>query len=204
MVGAGAPVAFACSYRRGFIEDIEAQAHEFLDGAEELFARAPVRRARLHVAPDFMPPSHVIVHLADRPFLARLTALDLAGALLGNDGLQALLVSPWLHGLTSLGLRECQISDRGVRALAQWPFLTRLTRLDLSHNEIGPPGVRLLARSLEVRAAGGDPSRLVSLPLHGNPLGQAGRRAVHSSPLLTRAAELPPAERLGRPAPNEY
>ena len=146
-----------------------------------------------------MPPSHVIVHLADRPFLARLTALDLAGALLGNDGLQALLVSPWLRGLTSLGLRECQISDRGVRALAQWPFLTRLTRLDLSHNEIGPPGVRLLARSLEVRAAGGDPSRLVSLPLHGNPLGQAGRRAVHSSPLLTRRGRVAARRTAGPP-----
>ena len=142
--------------------------------------------------------------LADCPSLARLVALDLSGNFLGSDGLQSLLASPWLTRLTALDLRECRVSDRGVRALAQWPHLTRLTRLDLSHNEIGPAGVRLLARSLEVRATGGDAPRLRSLPLHGNPLGEAGRRAVHSSPLLLRAAELPAAERLSRRAPKEY
>ncbi len=197
-------VAFSWEYRRGFVEAVEAEAETFLDGAETLFGRAPVRRARLHWPPWPRFTSSIVPRLADCPSLACLTALDLSGNFLGSDGLQSLLASPWLTRLTALDLRKCRISDRGVRALAQWPQLTRLTRLDLSHNEIGPPGVRLLARSLEGRAIGGEPPRLRSLPLHGNPLGEAGRRAVHSSPLLIRAAELPAVERLGRRAPKEY
>jgi len=197
-------VAFGWEYSRGFVETVEAEAETFLDGAETLFGRAPVRRVRLHWPPWLRFTSSVVPRLADCPSLARLTTLDLSGNFLGSDGLQSLLASPWLTHLTALDLRECRISDRGVRALAQWPFLTWLTRLDLSHNEIGPPGVRLLARSLEVRATGGDAPRLRSLPLHGNPLGEAGRRAVHSSPLLIRVAELPPADRPFSRAPKRY
>ena len=195
--------AISGAYCRGFIEGVAARAEAFLDVAEELFRRAPVRQVRLHW--DRFPRSTASLtpRLADCPALARLTALDLSGNLLGSDGLQSLLASPWLSRLNSLDLRECRISDRGVRALAQWPHLTRLTRFDLSRNEIGPPGVRLLARSLEVWATRGDAPLLRSLPLHGNPLGEAGRRAVLSSPLLARAADLPPWEGIGRAAPRK-
>ena len=196
-------VAFAWDYGRGFIEAVEARAEAFLDGADELFRRAPVRRVRLHWDHSPSAAASLTPRLADCPALARLTGLDLSGNFLGSDGLQSLLASAWLTRLTSLDLRECRISDRGVRALALWPYLAQLTRLDLSHNEIGAAGVRLLARALEVRATGGDGPRLRSLPLQGNPLGEAGRRAVLSSPLLTRAADLPPRERIGRGSPDK-
>lgn len=130
--------ASSWSYERGFIEEVEAEAGAFLDGAEELFLRAPVRRVRLHWERGSLLASSYIPRLADCAPLNRLNHLDLSGNILGSDGLQALLVAAPLTGLTSLSLRECQIGDRGARALAQSPLLTQFTWLDLSHNEIGP------------------------------------------------------------------
>ncbi len=197
-------VAFAWAFHRGFLEWVQVRPDKFLNGVNELFGRAPIRQVHLHEDVYTLLGAHRMAQLADCHFLIRLTGLDLSGNFVGRDGLQPLLVSPWLGGLTSLGLRQCQISDRGVRALAAWPHLTRLTHLDLGHNGIGPAGVRALARALETWATNGDPPRLRSLPLHGNPLGESGRRAVHSSPLLVRASSLPAAERLSRRAPKEY
>jgi hypothetical protein len=109
-----------------------------------------------------------------------------------------LLIAAPLIGLASLSLRECQIGDRGARALAQSPLLTQLEQLDLRDNEIGPGGVRSLALSLDERPLKGDPWRLRELLLEGNPLGEAGRRAVRASRVLGRAAGLPPPERTRR------
>jgi Leucine Rich repeat len=184
----------------GFIDEVEAEAQSFLDGAEELFRRAPVRRVQLHWGGPRLLATFFVPRLGESSVLERLHGLDLSGNLLGSDGLQALLASPRLGGLTSLGLRECRIGDGGVRALAHSPLLGQLTRLDLSHNEIGPGGVRALARALEVRSAAGDPPRLCDLRLHGNPFGEAGWRAVLASPALRRIAELPPSSmRRGAP-----
>ncbi len=113
-------VASKGTFRRGFIEDVEAKAQAFLDGAEGLFRQVPVRRVRLrwgwggpHVLWTYYVPL-----LAERSGVERLRGLDLSGNVLGNESLQALLVSPRLGRLTELSLRECQIGDRGVR---RWP-----------------------------------------------------------------------------------
>ena len=59
--------AFAWDYGRGFIEGVEARAEAFLDGADELFRRAPVRHVRLHW--DRLPSSaaSLTLRLADCP-----------------------------------------------------------------------------------------------------------------------------------------
>jgi Leucine Rich repeat len=157
-----------------------------------------VRRVHLHWERGPLLACSYVPRLADCAFLKRLNHLDLSDNILGSDGLQALLVATPLTGLTSLSLRECQIGDRGARALAQSPLLTQLTWLDLSHNEIGPGGVRVLAQTLEGRRLKGGPSPLRELLLQGNPLGDAGRRAVLASRVLSRAAHLPPPERTWR------
>jgi uncharacterized protein (TIGR02996 family) len=191
-------VASSWSYERGFIEEVEAEAGAFLDGADELFGWAPVQRVRLHWERGPLLACSYTPRLADCTPLKRLNHLDLSGNVLGSDGLQTLLVAAPLTGLTSLSLRECQIGDRGARALANSPLLMQLTRLDLSQNEVGPGGVRVLAQALEARPLKGGPSRLRELLLQGNPLGEAGRRAVLASPVLSRAANLPPPERIKR------
>jgi uncharacterized protein (TIGR02996 family) len=190
--------ASSWSYERGFIEEVEAEAGPFLDGAKTLFRRTPVRRVRLHWERKPLLAASYVPRLAGCPFLNRVNHLDLSGNVLGSDGLQALLVAAPLTGLSSLSLRECQIGDRGARALAQSPLLTQLTWLDLGHNLIGPGGVRALAQALEERRLNGEPSRLHELLLHGNAFGEAGRRAVLASPVLSRAANLPPPERIKR------
>jgi uncharacterized protein (TIGR02996 family) len=191
-------VAASCAFARGFIEEVEAEAGAFLDGAAELFRQAPVRRVRLHWERGPLLASSHVPRLADCAPLNRLNHLDLSENILGSDGLQALLVAAPLTGLTSLSLRECQIGDRGARALAQSPLLTQLAWLDLRDNEIGPRGVRALADALEGRRLKGGPSRLRELLLLGNPLGEAGRRAVLASRVLSRAASLPLPERTRR------
>jgi uncharacterized protein (TIGR02996 family) len=187
--------AASCAFERGFIEEVEAEAGAFLDGAEELFRQTPVQRLRLHWERGAPFASSYIPRLADCASLNRLSHLDLSGNLLGSDGLQALLVAAPLTGLASLSLRECQIGDRGARALAQSPLLMQLEWLDLGDNEIGPGGVRALAEALDGRRLEGGQRRLRDLLLQGNPLGEAGRRAVLASRVLSRAAKLPPPER---------
>jgi uncharacterized protein (TIGR02996 family) len=197
-------VVASCAFARGFVEEVEAEAGAFLDGAAELFRQAPVRRVRLHWERGPLLASSHIPRLGDCVSLNRLNHLDLSENILGSDGLQALLVAAPLTGLTSLSLRECQIGDRGARALAQSPLLTQLAWLDLSHNEIGPAGVRALAQTLEERRLKGGRRGLRELCLQGNPLGDAGRRAVLASHALCRTANLPPLERTKRGLSKRY
>ena len=185
-------------YQRGFIDEVEADAGRFLDGATALFRKAPIRRVRIRWERGPAFACSYAPRLADCDSLKRLNHLDLSGNSLGSDGLQALLVAAPLTGLTSLSLRECQIGDRGARAFAQSPLLTQLERLDLRDNEIGPGGVRSLALTLDERPSKGGQWRLRELLLEGNPLGEAGRRAVRASHVLSRTAGLPPPERTRR------
>ena len=187
--------ASSWSYERGFIEEVGAEVGAFLDGSEDLFRQSPVRRARLHWEHRPLIIASHIPRLADCNGLRRLSRLDLSGNFLGSDGLEALLVAAPLIRLTSLSLRECQIGDRGARALAQSPLLARLTTLDLSGNDIGPGGVRSLVESLEGLRLKHGRNRLRELFLQGNPLGDAGRRVVLASRVLSRAARLSPPER---------
>jgi uncharacterized protein (TIGR02996 family) len=190
--------ATSWSYERGFIEEIGAEAGAFLDGADDLFRQAPLRHVRLNWERGPLFASSYVPRLADCASMSRLNRLDLSGNVLGSDGLEALLVAAPLTGLTSLSLRECQIGDRGARTLAQSLLLTQLTSLDLSDNEIGPGGVRALAQALEGRRLKYGQGRLRELFLEGNPLGDAGRRVVLASRVLSRAAHLPPPERTKR------
>jgi len=108
--------AASCAFERGFIEEVDADAGRFLDGADALFRQTPLRRVRLRWERGPLFASSYVPRLADCAPLNRLNHLDLSENILGSDGLQALLVAAPLTGLTSLSLRECQIGDRGARA----------------------------------------------------------------------------------------
>jgi uncharacterized protein (TIGR02996 family) len=121
-------------------------------------------------------------------WLPQLTALDLSGNLLGEQGLRMfagspavaalqeldlsaneatpdavadLVRSPHLAGLRSLALRESAIHADVAEILAQTPSLAGLTSLDVSHNRIGLAGVRNLAESPHLH-------RLTALDLTNN------------------------------------
>jgi uncharacterized protein (TIGR02996 family) len=180
-----------CRFHRGFIEEIEVGIQKLLACADDLFQRVPLRRLNLMLTPrENWEKVYEVRLLVECPALTRLVNLDLSGNGIGSDGVQALAVSPYLTRLTTLNLSQCRIGDRGARALAESPLLSRLVDLDLSDNDIGPGGVRALARALEAQAATGEAPRLRRLLLQGNPIGEAGRRAVRASPLLRRATNL--------------
>jgi uncharacterized protein (TIGR02996 family) len=84
-----------------------------------------------------------ITALFDNPLLSTVTALDLAGTVLGT-GTHSLASSPHLRRLLSLKLSSCPFSDFGVKALARAPFAANLVRLNLQRCEIGPGGFAAL------------------------------------------------------------
>jgi uncharacterized protein (TIGR02996 family) len=182
-------------YRRGFIEQVAADGQTFLDHARTLFEAAPVRAVRLRGAGPVIGPLAMCPYLArltalelrgsyhdaigpagarelaQSPFVAGLTALDLPQNNLGAAGAAALAASPFLAAVTSLSLRQNGVRTEGVRALAGSPLFAHLTRLDLSDNHIGADGVTALV-------SGPPPKALRALSLSFNyhavfPLGHA-------------------------------
>src|SRR5262249_33224492 len=143
-------------FERGFLIEIEIlNVDQFLPGAAELFARAPVRRARLRGWVNLFP-------LTNSPHLARLATLDLSHSQmtlsLGHP-------APCRHveQLTTLILRSIDLDNEAAQALAESERLPRLTHLDLGYNRISDAGARALAES--PHRAG-----LLHLNLHGNPI----------------------------------
>ncbi len=179
------------TFRRGFIEGVSAEAHRFVEVAEQLFRRAPVRHVRLFWPGTEQPyeRARFVATVAAAPQLARLRSLDLSTCFIGSDGVRALAVCEYLGGLESLDLANNGIGRAGARALAGAPWLGKLTFLDLSRNDIDPSAVRALATGLDVLEQTGA-LRLQELYLFENPLRQAGRRVVQASAVLRRVARL--------------
>jgi uncharacterized protein (TIGR02996 family) len=178
-------------FDRGFIESVVAEAHMFVEIAAELFRRHPVRHVRLTWRPD--DPTYergrYMQTIAGLQQLARLRSLDLKETHIGSDGVRALAVSEYLGNLFSIDLSNNGIGRAGIRALVEAPWLANVTLLNLSGNEIDPPAARALAAGLEALERNGQ-LRLEEVYLLLNPLGQAGRRAVHDSGTLSPIAKL--------------
>jgi uncharacterized protein (TIGR02996 family) len=178
------------TFRRGFVEEVAADAHALVGGADTLFRLAPLRHLRLYWAGDtpherarFMPA------VAGCAQLSRLCSLDLSNNYLQSDGARALAASEHLAGLTTLDLSGNHVGDGGARALAAAPWLGGVIDLRLGGNDVGPAGARALAEGLDRLEAAGH-LRLRSLDLRGNRLGDAGLRAVRASRALRRVARL--------------
>jgi uncharacterized protein (TIGR02996 family) len=129
------------TFVRGLIEKVETDARCFLDCAEELFRRAPVRALKL------MAWEEGVEELAARPELARLRELDLSENGLGDAVAEILGASPYVSGLRRLDLGGNRIEEAGAIALANSPHLANLTELRLDYNTIGVAGGWALARS---------------------------------------------------------
>jgi uncharacterized protein (TIGR02996 family) len=187
----------SCVFRRGFIDEVSLDAGAFLERAPLLFARVPIRTARLGRAADLIVELAYSVHLerltglalpsgpgalgptgawylADSPHLAGLRSLDLATNALGDEGVALLAGARGLPNLVSLNLRGNLVTDAGAEMLAASPNLPALKILDLSENRIGLGGVETLLGA----------RRFETVNLHGN-----GTTAAMLA-VLTRAGKL--------------
>ncbi len=125
--------------------------------------------------------------LADSPFLAGLTALDVSGNDIGEPGVAAVVRSPSMRRLRAFRVSNNHIGDAGVAALAASPLIARVLtadpKLELHANDIGPAGAKALAACPALAAC-------TDLNLTGNYLGDAGITALLSSPHLGRLKTL--------------
>ena len=116
--------------------------------------------------------------LADCPHLACLTALGLAGARVGDTGINALMGSPFLRSLRSLAAGN-RVTNKGAAALAEAPSLAALRKLWLSGNwKIGPAGAEALASSEHL-------ANLEDLSLEHTSIGTKGALALARSACLS-------------------
>jgi hypothetical protein len=121
--------------------------------------------------------------LADSPFFAGLTALDVSGNDIGETGVTAVVASRSMARLRTFRVNNNHIGDVGTAALAGSPLIARMLRadpkLEMRANAIGPTGAAALAACPALAAC-------ASFDLTGNYLGDAGVAALLRSPHLGR------------------
>jgi uncharacterized protein (TIGR02996 family) len=191
-------------FRRGFVDEIEAEGETLIESGHELFAAAPIRAVRLPDEEDF-------AGLARCKHLLRLRSIDLtASGLSRNFGPARLFQSRYLANLTTLlacGYDDnCHLDVAGIRGIVGSKYLGNLKHLDVGANWFGPKGtVELLKAtnlaSLErldfhgvgmedegAMALAGTPwlARLRQLDLVSNSIGERGARALLESPFLDK------------------
>jgi uncharacterized protein (TIGR02996 family) len=202
------------TFRRGFVEGVEASGEWSVNNGEWVFDQYPIREMRIR----YMNPSQVAV-LTEWPQLRRLRELDLGGSPLGRAGLERVLTCPHLQELRTLDLTSTLLSINGTRWLFSGPGLEagvpaaplafpRLETFDLSDNVLGDPDLRALITSPfapqlhtfrmtgrrtpfvdklhahRVAILAGSRWRLRSLDLSDQAIGDAGLGALAASPLV--------------------
>lgn len=160
-------------FRRGFVEVAWLHATKLLQRGAELFSLAPLREIKVRHTAGLLPA------VAASPFLARLTALNLAEEGMGDEGVRALAASPYLEQLAALDLGSNNLSDDGVAQLANSSSLRHLLCLRLSLNHIRDNGALALAATPYLGA-------LETLNLYENLIGDRGAVALARSPRMTR------------------
>lgn len=117
--------------------------------------------------------------LADSPFFAGLTALDVSGNDINDLGVRAVVASKSMARLQTFRVHNNPIGDAGAAALASSPLLERMTKADgnlvLRGCAIGPTGGEALAASPALR-------NCTALDLSDNYLGDRGVCALLTSP----------------------
>jgi hypothetical protein len=165
------------TFHRGLVEKVTLTAKVFVDRAEELFRRAPLRMVEV-----WSVDAPLLRRLLALPHLARLQGLVLPGGM-RHAGAQVLAQTPSLAGLRALDLRGNPLGVRGMQELADSPYLTQLTHLSLEGTALRDDGVGVLAESPRF-------ATLMVLDLRGNRMTVRGLRALAASPHLKRLTRL--------------
>lgn len=128
-----------------------------------------------------------VTALAESPFFAGLTDLDLGRNEVNDAGVRALVASRSLLRLSGLNLAENLIGDAGVAALVGSPLFRRMLardgRIDLRKNMIGAAGAGALAASPDL-------ARATALDLENNYLGDRGAVVIAASPWAKNLKQL--------------
>ncbi len=165
-------LATGCVFNRGFVEEVNITARQFMRSAPELFAAAPIRHVHLFDVSDGLPA------VVQSPYMSRLAALTVHAQHTGEPLARAVARSEHLARLKRLALTKNRLGDDAAEQLAHSPHLANLEELDLSENEIGETGGRALSASQHL-------GQLRSLELRDNRLGPAGAEALAGSDRLT-------------------
>jgi uncharacterized protein (TIGR02996 family) len=118
-------------FRRGFVEQVQMKARQFVKEARWLLNLAPVRG--LYV--DHPTLDDVRVLLASK-HIRRITQLNLDFAKLNDDGMSLLAEAPNLSQLADLSLQYNKFGTTGLTALASSVNLRSLRSLDVRKNDL--------------------------------------------------------------------
>lgn len=162
-------------FRRGFLDAGKITARRFVVVAPKLFELAPMLRAL-----TFPEASNELVELAASPYLARLDDISLhqlceCGKCKIELELPALFRSGYASNLRRLVLSACRIDSANAGLLFESMQLANVRVLDLHDNRITADGLAALVDR---------PHTYTRLILAGNPLGDAGARALAGATAL--------------------
>lgn len=134
-------------FRRGFIEDINLSARNFIAGAESIFRTNPIQGVRLgrlfEISPRWKGPPRNDYWRDDEEF----RRIDADFRRFHRDGMQMIAACPWLARIKRLDLSGNRITDAVAQVLSQSSSLSQLVELDLVPNEMTATGLISLAYS---------------------------------------------------------
>lgn len=119
---------------RGFVEKGVIDARQYLDHADELYRRAPIRHLVLTEVGD------LAAEITRDPHLAQLASLSICNTSrkrpIGDVGLAVIAASPNLHNLRSLEVSHQDIGMAGLEALGASKTLPSLVYVNLAGNQV--------------------------------------------------------------------
>jgi uncharacterized protein (TIGR02996 family) len=119
---------------RGFVDKVLVDAQHYLERADELYRRAPIRQLVLTNVGD------LATAIAREPHLAQLSALTLSGKPpIGDAGLAAIATSPHLRHLRALHAPDQNIGIAGLEPLCASKTLPALIYVNLTGNRFEDP-----------------------------------------------------------------
>jgi uncharacterized protein (TIGR02996 family) len=126
-----------CTFNRGFVEKVSADAQQYLAHAGELYRRAPIRYLVLSDVGDFLAT------ILQNPHIGQLISLHIDNRSrknpIGDAGLIAIAQCPHLRGLKVLEVRKQNIGMMGVEALCASKQLHSLLYVNLWGNPVEDP-----------------------------------------------------------------
>jgi Ran GTPase-activating protein (RanGAP) involved in mRNA processing and transport len=196
------------TFRRGFLDGGSTTPTTFVQRGGDFFRLAPTLRTL-----RFPNAANELTELAESPFLARLTSVDLTymctcGMCMIDDELRDLFKSKHATNLRCLSVSRDRIDAEGASALARAKVLANLTELDLSRNPLEAQGLQAFVRAkhfgklaalnlahtslqnagAEVLAGAMNFPALVRLDVSGNNIRATGAARLAASPLSRQLA----------------